>query len=345
VNHLALDLFGVGNVESELIHYIANNSDEALVMVDTELRVRFLNEQAKAYMRIPGETPVGRHLLNELQFFVSKDQRQSVVLEAIQTGGMLRGVRRQTAGGRTLSLNITPVMHGGRAVGAILSATDITPYLEMEQELDLAFALTLPNSKVEHRLKSIVEYRDTYDPGTGLIEITGVVENGGYRHVVNCLKLFSVLASQGVTKLIGIDKDLLVQALIFHDLGKSQPRLAVGDVVDPRQVFEESTRHAFRSAEMACHFYGVREDGVEIIRYHHHAESALPETFPWRLLPMFRLFQLIDGLSAAMTRGSATARLEMQDCRIKVTEINVRPQYDGTRAIDLYTGEWIRQTS
>jgi hypothetical protein len=78
---------------------------------------------------------------------------------------------------------------------------------------------------------------------------------------------------------------------------------------------------------------------VEIIRYHHHGENELPETFPWRLLPMFRLFQLVDGLSAAITRGGVEVNFAVQECLITVTEKNLRPQYNGTWQIDLYTGK------
>jgi hypothetical protein len=113
----------------------------------------------------------------------------------------------------------------------------------------MAFALTLPNSKVEYKLRSLVEYQDVYDTTTKKIKITG------------------------------------------------------------------------------------------IIRYHYHSEADLPESFPCRLLPMFRLFQLIDGLSAAITRGGVSADFIVRDTVIEVTERNLRPQYNGTWLIDLYTGD------
>jgi hypothetical protein len=147
------------------------------------------------------------------------------------------------------------------------------------------------------------------------------------------------LHTQGATKLIGIDKDLLVQALIFHDLGKSQPVLQIGDVVDPIEAFEDSKLHAQRSAEIAKIFYQLSDDVVELIRYHHHSEKELPESFGWHLRPMFRLFHLIDGLSAAITRGAVKADLEVRDSVITVKEENQRPQFNGTWQIDLYTGD------
>ena len=54
------------------------------------------------------------------------------------------------------------------------SVKDVTPLKRaevqaryQERELEMAFALTLPNSKVESKLKSSPEYQDIYDPATG----------------------------------------------------------------------------------------------------------------------------------------------------------------------------------
>jgi hypothetical protein len=154
--------------------------------------------------------------------------------------------------------------------------------------------------------------------------------------------LFSLLHAQGITKVIGIDKDMLVQAFVFHDLGKSQPVLTIGEIYDPKDAFEDGKLHAFRGAEIAKYHYNQHEDIVEIIRCHHNREDELPETFPSRLLPMFRLFQLVDGLSAAITRGGVQVDFIVRDCEIQVTEENHRPQYNGTRLIDLYTGKITR---
>ncbi|MCL6594258.1 MAG: hypothetical protein K6T31_09805, partial [Alicyclobacillus sp.] len=51
-----------------------------------------------------------------------------------------------------------------------------------------------------------------------------------------------------------------------------------------------------------------------------------------------RLFQVIDGLSAAITRGGVEVQFSLHDCTLRVTEVNARPQYNGTWEIDLYTG-------
>ncbi len=49
----------------------------------------------------------------------------------------------------------------------------------------------------------------------------------------------------------------------------------------------------------------MSSDVEALVRYHHTPESALPQTFILAS-PMWRIFKLIDGLSAGITRREAT---------------------------------------
>ena len=68
--------------------------------------------------------------------------------------------------------------------------------------------------------------------------------------------------------LLGVSKDVLVQSIIFHDLGKSQPQFEIGQIVDPLEEFEESCAHAERSADIAAHFYHREDDVIWLVKYH-----------------------------------------------------------------------------
>jgi hypothetical protein len=329
--------------KENLLNYIVDSMDEALVVVDDDLCVRFLNESAVRILNLKGVDYAGRHIFEDLKLW-KVPEGKSKVREVLDTGIAQRGIIRKAKDDRTISINIIPLMNQGKRTGALITGTDITDTIEIQHELDMAFALTLPNSKVEYKLKSTVEYQDAYDPDTRLITITGIIPDGGYRHVVNCLKILANLHELGITQLIGIDKDQLVKALIFHDLGKVQPLLKIGDVVDPKEVFENGKLHAYRGADISKHFYNLPDDVVEIIRYHHHGENELSESFTWKLRPMFRLFQLIDGLSAAITRGGVKVQFAVKDSVITVTEENHRPHYNGTWRVDLYTGKRTKMT-
>ncbi|WP_181833074.1 HD domain-containing protein [Bacillus taeanensis] len=329
--------------QENFLNYILNSIDEALIVVDHELNVKYVNPTAEMFLKLEGLTYKDKNFYSDLNLLEKNTSNKKTVLEEVmETGRAKKGIIRKTKNNKQLSINVYPLIEEGVKKGVLITAQDVTDLLAMQDELDRAFALTLPNSKVENKLKNTVEYKDRYDAETGMITITEIISDGGYRHVVNCLRLLSNLYQQGITKIIGIEKDQLVQAFIFHDLGKSQPILAVGDVVDPKEVFEDGKLHAYRGAEIAKSFYHLDDDIVQIIHFHHHGERELPETFPWRLRPMFRLFQLIDGLSAAMTRGEVEVHFTVQDCVITVTEINQRPQYNGTWKVDLFTGQRIK---
>lgn len=207
------------------------------------------------------------------------------------------------------------------------------------EEAELALAIMLPDQRIALRLQSIVEYTDTYDPQTGKIKITGVISQGVYRHVINILRLIADTFRQGLMELPGMEKNTLVTVAIFHDLAKVQPELKIGDLVVPQETFEQGYLHAFRGAALAEGIYCLSPEIVEIIRYHHHKEEDLPSSFPHHLLPMYRFFRLVDGLSAAITRRNATVKITVNGSRLSVIENNPVPCYNRSFAFDLYSGK------
>ncbi|WP_394213804.1 HD domain-containing protein [Thermoanaerobacter kivui] len=138
---------------------------------------------------------------------------------------------------------------------------------------------------------------DEYDESTDMVRIAGVIRNGGFRYLVNMLKLIADAFRQGLMELPGMDKNALVQAVILHDIGKVQPDLKIGDIVNPKEAFEKGYLHAFRSADLSKALYNIDSKVYYLIKYHH-LENGLPSDFPEILLPMYRFFRLIDGLSA-----------------------------------------------
>lgn len=213
-------------------------------------------------------------------------------------------------------------------------------------ELDEAFALTIPNSRLEKKLKHTKEFKDRYIKETGKIEIIDVIHDGTYRHVVNALKVAADLHSKGVMSVIGFDKDVLVKTIIFHDIGKSQPALKVGDMVYPKEIFEDGKLHAERSAELALANYaqdGINEDIYNLIKYHHHNERELPQDFPTHLLPMYRLFRIIDGISAGLTRRGNTITFDLIGSVLYIKEHSQNPNYRKYYSIDLYKPEYLKK--
>lgn len=214
------------------------------------------------------------------------------------------------------------------------------------KELDDAFALTIPNSRLEIKLKHTKEYQDIYIKETGKIKIVGAIEDGSYRHVVNALKVAADLHSKGVMSVIGFDKDILVKAIIFHDIGKSQPSLRIGDEVEASLIFENGKLHAERSAELALANYaheGINKDIYTLIKYHHHNEKELPVDFPTHLLPMYRLFRIIDGISAGLTRRGNKISFELVGSVLYIKEDSQNPNYRRHYSIDLYKPEYLKK--
>ncbi|MBT9260322.1 MAG: PAS domain-containing protein [Clostridiales bacterium] len=327
---------GMGN--EDLSRAILHSLREGIIVVDKNLIIREFNPAAE---RLTGHR--ARDRIGQKAEVISRDS--SPIFRVLETGEPIYNVDTPLKDGRIWNVNFVPLVMEGEVVGAIQTFTDVTEERRMERqllaardELDDAFALTLPNTKVEVKLKSTPEFQDVFDPATHTIRITGIIEDGGYRHVINALKVLADLHRKAQGHLLGIEKDHLVRAIIFHDLGKVQPQLKVGDVVDPREAFEPSKLHAYRSADIAEAFYGEHPHVVQLVRYHHHQEHELPPDFPPALLPMLRLLKLCDGLSAALTRRGSTVIVDVDATRVYWYEDTPHPRYQGAWTLNLFTG-------
>lgn len=193
--------------------------------------------------------------------------------------------------------------------------------------------------RLEEDLKRIPEYVDEYQFPSGEIVITKVIRDGCLLHVINCLHLLAGVDQDGFLQRLRVDRRLLVETLLLHDIGKIQPQLAVGDRVIPGQVFEDGREHARRSAVYASRYWPPWPERDILIFHHHHLEAGLPFTFPQALLPPWRLVCLLDGLSAAITRRGARVTMRVQGSQVVVQEINCHPGYCGTRVVDIGEGQ------
>lgn len=183
---------------------------------------------------------------------------------------------------------------------------------KMISELNEAFSLTIPDNRLEKKLKTTPVYVGIYDNNTDFLEITNVINEGLYLHIINCLKLAADLKDYHVFDLIGIDKNILVQAILYHCNSKTQPILSVGDVVKYSDVFENKKEEADRSAIFAKRYYNVSDAVYYIIKYHKHDEVEIPDEFPKALLYVFRLFKIIDSTSSVITKSDSTLEISFE---------------------------------
>ncbi|MDA8145471.1 MAG: HD domain-containing protein [Thermaerobacter sp.] len=165
----------------------------------------------------------------------------------------------------------------------------------------------------------------------GRVRITRRIAGGTLRHVGHAVRLVLELEEAGMALPAGVSLADLLRCLLYHDLGKRQPELRPGDVVVPSRVFEDGKLHAARSAAL------LREHGEdgrvveEMVRYHHHGEGELPEGLARGVRGALRTVQLVDGLSAAVTRRDAVVYVvqdELCSSRVGVEEV-----HPGTRRV------------
>lgn len=323
---------------------------EGMLVTGPDLRIIYANEAAVSMLGTAKDTILGKNLDSAVgRLFATNRKeyrRRSPVYEVIRHLKPIYNVERKLLSGSTFMLNYLPVVKDGSLNYLVISLRDVsgekeaiefnrTAYKEMTE----AFRVMLPTTKIEKKLKSIPEYQDIFNPTTGLVEIIEVIPDGTFRHVINCLNIVSELHKKGLFNVSELERTVVVQAMLLHDIGKRQPVLHVGDTVDPQKVFPEGRKHARVSAGLIQNYPLVSPDVIPLIFYHHHREEELPGEFPDRLLPMWRLVRLVDGLSAALTRRHAQLDIWVDGSRIAVMEQNPHPYYNGVRQMDVLSGK------
>ena len=319
------------------------------LIVDAHGIIRQLNPFGAAMLGVSVEAVIGQPYeeLAQYVFAHMRDYLRESLVPYVVSRGAGHGEREfRINNGRVVKFSYGTVHDTNAVVAIVITFVDITALRDAEQkaldtarEAESAFGLALPNTKVEIKLKASPEYADVFDPTTGVATVTRVIANGTYWHVINGLRIMAELKALGGFQLVGIDKDTLVQAFLFHDIGKEQPRLVVGQEFVPADTFEPGALHAARSADWAVRDYQVSTDVEWIVRYHHTPEAGLPDGFPASLKPMWRLFKLIDGLSAGITRREAkVAPMTLEGAVLTIWEHNRDTRYHRAYRVSIYTG-------
>lgn len=323
---------------------------EGLIIIGPDLRIIYANNAAVKVFGTEKEAVEGRMIYAAFGHYFSLNYREykrcSPVFEVLKNLQPIYKLERLLLCGRTFQMNYLPVVSEGRLDYLVLSFRDVSEEREVIEfnqtaykEMTEAFRVMLPTTKIEKKLRSIPEYQDVFNPTTGYVEIIEVIPDGAFRHVINCLNIVSELHKKGLFNDAELKRSVVVQALLLHDIGKKQPVLEVGDVVDPKIVFPDGKKHACVSAGIIGSYPLISPEVVPLIFYHHHHEEELPDDFPDLLLPMWRLVKVVDGLSAALTRRHARLDMLVEGSRIIVLEKNPHPYYNGVREMDILTGK------
>jgi len=307
-----------------------------LIELTPELEVTYINREAERLLSFFSCSQAERGLANELQEQleialsrgeIEKGSAHRFLMAARNERYVRFSAQRQADDALVLTLEDVTELELAKAVEQARL-----------EETDRAFTFSLLEPEIARKLMCTPEYYDV-PVGPDRIKITGMIPDGGYRHVINILRILADLNVLGIFSFPGFEQDVLINTAIYHDIAKSQPVLEVGDVVDRKEVFPPGRIHAELSADMARTRYQMREDVCYIIRYHHRTEEELPSEFPLGLLPQFRLFRLIDGLSASITRHNTPVKVGFENGWIYVSEKNRNPKYAGNYAVNLYGGQ------
>jgi two-component system phosphate regulon sensor histidine kinase PhoR len=103
---------------------------DAVLMVDTQRRVRYLNRAALAFFDVRVEDALGAQLLEALPSFDLEAQVQATLLEAQSS---TREVSLHAPHARKVLLRVSPVQRGGQVMGAVIIVQDLTELRRLER--------------------------------------------------------------------------------------------------------------------------------------------------------------------------------------------------------------------
>lgn len=164
---------------------LLENLPSGAVLVDLTFTIRYVNPyitklfdlQEAELVEKPIDVLADRVFSSYSDFLAA-----SPLIQALQTEKPVLNRPIQAKNGHSLWVSATPITHVGEMWGILVSITDVSPLqikiahlTEEAHELEQAFALSLPNTKIEHKLKHSPEFGDEYDPQSGLIRITSVI--------------------------------------------------------------------------------------------------------------------------------------------------------------------------
>ena len=204
---------------SEQIYTIFDAMHEAVLMVDTEGVVTYVNPSYVRMMRIKPEHIVGK-LLREVR-------KGSYLPEVIKTGVAQIGVHRQLGGNEFIS-NIVPIFDGGKIVGGISLATETGEIVRLYHDLEKS------RKSIETLKRRLRGHAGAHFTGDSIV--TGDPE------IIEIKAMAKKVATRDIAVLIlgesGTGKEVLAQAIHAASRRSSRPFIAVNCATLNAQLME-----------------------------------------------------------------------------------------------------------
>lgn len=215
---------------------VIETSDASVTVIDADERVRTWTEGAEKIFSVTKDEIVGKPII---EFF---EHQNLEILESLHKGERVRGKHHKPRSDLFVLINSNPVYFNGRIIGAVVSETDVTNQVVLNEKL-------FNMSTEVHRLeKEMAKYRPS-DPFNNIKGKSTVMQ----KTVQVAKKVCSVRSTVLILGESGVGKEVFAKSIHEATEGPDAPFISINCGAIPASLFESELfgyeRGAFSGAD------------------------------------------------------------------------------------------------
>lgn len=216
---------------------VIQTTDSSVTVIDSDERVCTWTEGAERIFSVKKQKIIGRKITD----FFEKNKLE--ILETLHTGKRIRKERHQARSDLFVLINSNPVYFNHKIIGAVVSETDITNQVLLNDKL-------FDMSAEVHRLKQeVAKFKHTNDP----FESIKGKSSGLQKTIYLAKKVCSVKSTVLVLGESGVGKEVFAKAIHEASEGPKSPFVSINCGAIPASLFESELfgyeRGAFSGAD------------------------------------------------------------------------------------------------
>jgi transcriptional regulator with PAS, ATPase and Fis domain len=216
---------------------VIQTTDSSVTVIDADERVCTWTEGAERIFSVNKQKIIGRKITD----FFEKNKLQ--ILETLHTGKRIRKQRHQARSDLFVLINSNPVYFNHKIIGAVVSETDITNQVLLNDKL-------FDMSAEVHRLEQeVAKFKHTHDP----FESIKGKSPGLQKTIYLAKKVCSVKSTVLILGESGVGKEVFAKAIHEASEGSKSPFVSINCGAIPASLFESELfgyeRGAFSGAD------------------------------------------------------------------------------------------------
>ncbi|WP_454786404.1 sigma-54 interaction domain-containing protein [Neobacillus rhizosphaerae] len=217
---------------------VIQTTDASITVIDEHARVRTWTEGAEKLFTVKKQEIVGQHISD---FF---DPNKLEILQTLYKGKRITGQYHQPRSDLFVLINSNPVYFNNRIIGAVVSETDVTNQVVLNEKL---FNMTTEVHRLE---QEVAKYKDSSDPFNSIKGKSTSIQ----RTVHLARKVCSVKSTVLILGESGVGKEVFAKAIHDGSEEPNAPFISINCGAIPASLFESELfgyeRGAFSGADI-----------------------------------------------------------------------------------------------